>query len=383
MKRRVIRILLTLLAITIGVVLTLTFIFTGDSAKGPIEDFMDQLGKTTLSIDRYFTSKDENEKRVNQLDWFSVYRDSVELLKSPDTVLLGVYDNKVDRSLEPIIEFESLLETKLPLIHIYSAWGSKPDQKFPFRKCVAIRDLGSVPMITWEPWLADFSALKHPELGSRETRDKGGLKDIVNGKYDFYLESWAHELKSYGHPVFLRFGHEMNDPYRYPWGPQNNEDYDFINAWKYIHDYFTNVGADNAIWVWSPHIAYKPYTPYYPGDQYVDWVGVGVLNYGNVASWSRWWSFKEIFSDNYGDIVAYQKPIMISEFGSLAVGGNRAEWFDQTFTLLEEDHPEVKSIVFFNSHDDNTTTSKSLDWDITGDTASVEAIISGIEEWSE
>ena len=83
------------------------------------------------------------------------------------------------------------------------------------------------------------------------------------------------DLKLFGQPLFIRFGHEMNDPYRYSWGPQNNTPEDFIAAWKHMVDYFKAEGVDNVIWVWSPHIAYGLFEEYYPGDDYVDWVGVG------------------------------------------------------------------------------------------------------------
>ena len=29
-----------------------------------------------------------------------------------------------------------------------------------------------------------------------------------------------------------------------------------------------------------------PYSPYYPGDEYVDWVGASIYSYGSVFPWS-------------------------------------------------------------------------------------------------
>lgn len=380
MKSRLFRIFLTIMAIAIGAFITIAIVFTGDSAKGPVEDFMDQVGKTAMSIDRYFTQQEESTQRAQQLGWFEKFRDSIELLRQPDTFLLGVYNNNITRSLQPVVSFEDRLNINVPLIHIYVAWGDKPEQQFPFRKCLAIYDLGSLPVITWEPWLTDFDKEKHPHLRDKNERDRGGLADIASGEYDFYLKSWTEELKDFGENVFIRFAHEMNDPYRYPWGPQNNDITDFVNAWKYVHRFFEKEGVNNVIWVWSPHIAYKPYSTYYPGDEFVDWVGVGVLNYGTVAPWSNWWSFHQIFGNNYIDLIQFHEPLMIAEFGSLAVGGNRAHWFESAFKNMDQHYPKVKSIVFFNSDADNTTTSKSLDWSLEGDTATVKAVKKGIYE---
>jgi beta-mannanase len=84
--------------------------------------------------------------------------------------------------------------------------------------------------------------------------------------------------------VFVRFAHEMNDPYRYPWGPQHNTKEEFIAAWRHVVERFRAAGAGNVIWVWSPHVAYEYWDLYYPGDEFVDWAATGVLNFGPIAS---------------------------------------------------------------------------------------------------
>jgi beta-mannanase len=242
----------------------------------------------------------------------------------------------------------------------------------------AIYDLGSTPMITWEPWLNDFN---REDDGLPEVTDpnKHGLADIANGKYDFYIKKWALQAKAFGHNILIRYGHEMNDPYRYPWGPQNNKPEEYIAAWRHVVNVFRNVGANNVIWVWSPQPAYLQYQEYYPGSDYVDWVGVGALNYGTVAPWSKWWSFKEIFGDYYTKLDVFKKPLMITEMGSLDVGGNKTEWFRKAFTDLSGKYPDLKAILFFNDNNDNTTLNKSLNWSITNDTLTCRAIQQAIE----
>jgi beta-mannanase len=245
----------------------------------------------------------------------------------------------------------------------------------------AILELGSIPMITWEPWLIDFDKTKHDQLRDVEVRDKGGLKDIASGVYDFYLETWVNDLKLFGKPLFIRWGHEMNDPYRYSWGPQNNAPEDFIAAWKHVVDYFRANGVNDVIWVWSPHIAYGLFDEYYPGDDYVDWVGVGTLNYGTVAIWSQWWTFDEIFGNHYAAIDKFKKPIMATEFGSLAVGGDRALWYQDALCKMPEKYPSLKSVLFFHFGNDNTLTNKSLDWYISSDTLITNSIVKCFNSW--
>jgi hypothetical protein len=105
------------------------------------------------------------------------------------------------------------------------------------------------------------------------------------------------------------------------------------------------------------------------------------LNYGNVAPWSKWWSFHQIFGNHYSDLANFDKPIMLSEFGSLVVGGNRSVWYQSAFKGMKKHYPMVNAIVFFNSNNDYTTTPKSLDWSIIKDTASMHAIRNGLVNW--
>jgi len=119
-------------------------------------------------------------------------------------------------SLETLLKLEQVLGTTFPLIHFYTAWGDKPEQQFPQKLVTTIWNLGSVPVITWEPWLVDFENVKHPHLPLREQRDNKGLAAIARGEYDFYIDQWAKDAAAFGKPIFLRPFHEMNDPYRYP-----------------------------------------------------------------------------------------------------------------------------------------------------------------------
>ena len=260
------------------------------------------------------------------------------------------------------------------MVHVYTAWGDKADQQFPVRLVTAIANMGSVPLVTWEPWLTDFDSARHPSLPLRETRDPHGLGAVARGDYDFYVDEWAAAAAAFGKPMLLRFGHEMNDPYRYPWGPQNNTKEEFIDAWRHVVDRFRKGGATNVLWVWAPHIAYQYWELYYPGGDYVDWVSTGALNFGAVAQWSQWWTFDELFGKGYGALAGFTKPVMIDEFGSLAVGGDRAEWYRAALTDLPTKYPAVKALLFFGARADQTLTYQKVNWSLIGDSRSANAV---------
>ncbi|HEY5492313.1 MAG TPA: hypothetical protein VIK25_14070 [Gemmatimonadaceae bacterium] len=153
-------------------------------------------------------------------------------------MLLGAYDSGIPQTLDGIVQLEQSIGTTLPIIQLYSAWGDRPEHRFPIEVVTAIHDLGSTPLITWEPWLTEFDNGRHPEIALRDARERHGLIAVARGDYDFYIDAWAAGAREYGHPFFVRLAHEMNDPYRYPWGPQNNTKEEFIAAWRHIVERF-------------------------------------------------------------------------------------------------------------------------------------------------
>ncbi|WP_297334989.1 glycosyl hydrolase [Algoriphagus sp.] len=381
MKSPIKRIVSFFFVLAIAMMLILGIAFVGKESSGPIEDFFQKVSSSVSKLEEDYILKKRSETRASKLDWLAAYQQNPNLLKNPDSIFLGAYDNQAIPSFQPIIDLEDSLNLTFPIIHFYTAWGSKREQRFPIEQIRAITTLGSIPLVTWEPWLNDFSEEDFPTSASPEDRNKSGLQDIAAGLYDLYLTQWARDAKNSQTTILLRMGHEMNDPYRYPWGPQNNQPEDFIAAWRHVVDLFRKQGADNVLWVWAPHLAYGYFKEYYPGEQYVDWIGTGTLNYGTVAPWSQWWSFDEIFAKYYEEFAAFKKPILLAEFGSLAVGGNRPAWYGKAFKDFPHRFPQVKGLIFFHNKNDATTTFQSLNWYLIQDTETLTEIKKQLHTW--
>lgn len=346
----------------------------GAASGGPISSLLTSAAAAGGSLEHRVSRLFSGPGRAANLRWFEPYRSNPDRLRKPDIVLLGVYDGFVPRTLDGVVKFEQQIGTTLPLIQLYTAWGDKPEQQFPVKVATAISDMGSVPVITWEPWLTDFESAQHPTIALREARDRHGLAAVARGDYDFYIDKWASAAAKFGRPILLRFGHEMNDPYRYPWGPQNNTKEEYIAAWRHVVERFRRSGANSVIWVWSPHVAYQYWEMYYPGSEYVDWVATGVLNYGPIARWSEWWTFDEIFGAKYPPLAAFGKPIMVAEFGSLAFGGDRASWYLNALTDFRLRFPAVRGILFFNVKSDQSATQQAVDWTFADDTLTLRTV---------
>jgi len=340
------------------------------------QSIYDAVSSRTLRMAQSFSDAEGNALRsvrhTSRSEYLTPMRptlSSLDALRNPSHMLFGAYDGGFPNTFAGLEKFEAQMQYKFPIISFYVAWGDKPNEQFPTRMVETIDRMGSVPMITWEPWVVDFDEGIRKNLSPEAEREYGSLAAIARGEYDFYIVPWAKGAAGYHKPIFLRFAHEMNDPYRYPWGPQNgNRPEDFIAAWRHVHLIFQKMGADNVLWVWSPHISMPWFEYYYPGREFVDWIGVGVLNYGNVASWSRWWSFHQILEKAYPALLKLEKPIMICEFGTLTKGGNAYEWYRQAFYHIDHTYRRgVRAIVFFNQESDATMSTAALNWSVTQD----------------
>ena len=197
-------------------------------------------------------------------------------------------------------------------------------------------------MITWQP--SDYRrGTNQPEFN---------LEQIARGRYDAFITKWALALKATRRPILLRFAHEMNGSW-FPWGVgvNGNTPEKYIAAWRHIHTLFRDAGANNVLWVWCPNIDNADPALFFPGDEYVDWLGL--VGFNN-ADWGLWRSFSEIFAPTYSRITGLSsKPVMIAEVGTTEgtpqVPGNKAAWIlDMYMREIPRDFTRVQAVVWFD-----------------------------------
>lgn len=214
---------------------------------------------------------------------------------------------------------------------------------------------GRIPLDTWQPQLAGGAALSSNEDA-----------DIASGMFDSTIIARAKAVKAFGHPLFIRFGHEMNGNW-YPWSGSDNGNNaaSYVAAWRHVHDIFVQQGATNAVWVWCPNATDDPsantdpwnhWTNYYPGDNYVDWVAVDGYNWGSTTTFGTWQSFVSVFGNGtsgvYADYAA-TKPFMIAETASAESGApagtSKAQWITDMANSLQTTFPNVQALLWFDS----------------------------------
>lgn len=183
-----------------------------------------------------------------------------------------------------------------------------------------------------------------------QTHKMADLPDIANGKWDEYFKQAASSVKSFGGPVFISIDHEMNGnwyPYSQSYPGAKTTAADYVAAWKRIVDIFNQNGATNVAWVWSPNVpdvGGVGYADYYPGDNYVDWIGVSLYS-GNDPT-----AMDDIYK-KYSE----KKPFFITEWAT-APEKNRyntkfpgeVAWVKEFFETLNDRYPRVKAISWFN-----------------------------------
>ncbi|MVT10534.1 glycosyltransferase [Chitinophaga sp. ysch24] len=255
-------------------------------------------------------------------------------------------------SMLQVNSYNRMMGSRFNIISCYIPWGDAPQCSLPDSLMKTIYETGAIPMITWEPWTTLFKGRTSQNL----------LQDVILGRFDGYLGKFARQLKALDRPVFLRFAHEPGNPV-YPWAAPENNMAAYVQAWRYVHDFFDNTGAHNVIWVWNP---WKPETAagYFPGRDYVDWLAVTILNYGHTYPGGEWYSFRQLYTP-FHDLSLFRSgiPVMVAETGSLATEGNQELWLKEAFHDIEHTFKEVKAAVLFNSaFDRNNPDRQSLDW---------------------
>jgi hypothetical protein len=238
--------------------------------------------------------------------------------------------------------------------------------EFPQESLEAIWQRGAVPCLSWEPMYYQ----NHGEVTVL-------YQQIAAGQYDSYLSAFARKAAAWGKPFIIRFAHEMNLE-RYHWGtgkdqygPQSPEIYQ--QMFRYVVDLFRKVGAHKVLWAFCPNAESLPnpaHSPaaswnrarnYYPGDDYVDILGMDGYNWGTTQTpqkngWeSSWRSFQDIFAPMYQELrsLSPHKPLLIFETASAREGGDKALWIKEAIPVLRS--WQVQGLIWFQ-------VSKEVDW---------------------
>jgi parallel beta-helix repeat protein len=175
---------------------------------------------------------------------------------------------------------------------------------------------------------------------------------VAAGRHDRYLRSLASSVAALGRPVLLRYASGMDGAAP---GTVTRSGPAYVAAWRHVHDLFAAAGV-RAFWVWSPNAAAFAgarggVDRYWPGDDYVDWVGADGFNWSGCTGGSTWRDFGAIFKAFHVWGAARAKPLMISGTGSvedLADPGRKRAWYLGAARALAGSMPRVRAVVMLD-----------------------------------
>jgi mannan endo-1,4-beta-mannosidase len=308
-------------------------------------------------------------------------------LMAPATDYFGMYTTQAPWNWATFDDTASKVGVQPSSVGYFGGW----DENFRAEGVTRAWKEGRLPLLTWEsrPIDAQNDVVEEPEYS---------LPRILDGAFDEYLRQYARDIVATGLPLGIRLNHEMNGTW-YPWSEFNgkgepingNRPGDYVKVWKHVHQIFEQEGAnEQVIWIWSPnridrlpsalrdpsHLA-----GLYPGDEYVDWVGMsGYLRPPYDAGQEI--SFAETFGATLGQLRALtDKPIFLAEIGASETGGHKPTWVKSFFEALAR--PENDDIVGFAWFNLAVTTyvegqRSTNDWRIESRADSLAAFVAGI-----
>ena len=272
-----------------------------------------------------------------------------------------------------LIDLENKINKKFAIAHFYRGWEhlEKDDLHNDLN---IINSQGWIPLLSTNPYFFE---------NCKSSSTEHLYKAIAQGDCDEFIHNAGKNLSKLEHPIYFRFAWEMN-VYSISWSTIKTGDIpkDYISAWQRIHKIFRQEGAKNITWVFSPNINTPdsiPYNELYPGDEYVDWIGLDGYNWGDTQSWSIWESFDQVFNKSYTEIttLAPTKPLMIAEINSTNIGGNKASWYtDMLEVQLIHKYPQIKAVIFF---DEDKSFEENVNWRIDIDKESLQSFRKGIQ----
>ncbi len=269
-----------------------------------------------------------------------------------------VYDTGINKT---IPHYEELLDYKFSVVLGYMQFGDDFPTDFA-EKCY---ENGKVMLLTYQATRTNNVDLlaRTPQL------------DILRGREDQEIRQLARAAADFGKPFLFRLGNEMNSDWTSYSGVVNMIDPEvYVAVWQRMYRIFMEEGATNAIWVYNPND--KCFPPcnwndihaYYPGDEYVQLIGVTGYNTGTYYAETNKESWRE-FDDIYGRIQREYSPFfsdfpwIITEFASSSIGGDKAAWIDNMFRDIDG-FENIKVAVWFDYADfdpnypDNTVVSR-------------------------
>lgn len=284
---------------------------------------------------------------------------------NPAVFSIGVALPGPDTTPATVRAFGKLTGTPVEIAQTFMPWrypGDPQANLFPSALVGEMLRAGITPEITWDPTIHG-EGVDQPQMS---------LASIAHGRYDRYVRQFARAVAAVKRPVLIRFAHEMNGAWQsYSESNSGNHRGDFVKAWRHVYDVFQSVGASNARWIWSPNVVgprSSPLAELYPGDRYVDWIGLDGYSYPKAGCAPA----ARTFGPALDEIRHFStRPVMLAEVSVAASCPGRAALISNLLSWVRE-QPEIRSLTWWQRTDSDA------DWQLSGADGSASAFRQGV-----
>jgi len=246
-----------------------------------------------------------------------------------DSIDFGAYD--------PHGDFSS--ERRASIEHIFMPWEDVDLADLQLADAYAL-ERGRTLLITVEPWSWSVDFRIDPAIL---------LDGILAGRYDANITAICSSASGLKSPVNIRWGQEMEDSSGYfPWARWAPKD--FIAAYqRFVTECRKHL--PDAKYVWSPKGG-KTLADYYPGDEYVDEIGLSVFGYQpyDNAAFGGERTFAQALEPGYRLAEGFGKPIIVAELGYEGDLDYVTRWAQAVATRHSE-FPRLTTVVYFNTRE--------------------------------
>ena len=244
----------------------------------------------------------------------------------PGPLPFGVYD--------PVGSF--VTDPEVSIEHVFMPWEDVDLSTLQDADAYAL-ERNRALLITVEPW-----------TWTRDERNTAAFlrNGIREGYYDANMKGVCAVIGTLQSPVSVRWGHEMEvDDGQFIWSAWEPEDY--ISAYKRMIEICRDEAPAINV-VWSP-IGLDNATDYYPGDEWVDLVGLSIFGYEpwDMGVLGRRQTYRDLLTERYEEVKEFNKPVFVAEVGY----SGRQDYVDLWDGQVREARPDLQLLVgaaYFN-----------------------------------
>lgn len=272
---------------------------------------------------------------------------------SQNGIMFGVYSIEPPKNGLPSgwLGVETLLGKKLPAVLLYAHFTETGSSTLTtFQNSVGQfmdRDFNLGKRRNWQVGLEPITLdLFEPSPENPSVKvvipnnQKSRVNEVIQGAWDQWYINWftsaVNKAKQQNCIIYIRFASEMNGTWT-SWSANKNMpngSSKFLQMWQHVYNIARqqNIDPDKKYlkFVWAPMIGGLSEN-FYPGDNFVDWVGLSVYN--DNGNFNDTYTHLKLFHDYYG--LSKNKPMMITESGYWIDGGNLPVAVNWTRSLVE------------------------------------------------